>query len=99
MARAALLLGSTTACAGLLGFVLGRASVSAAIDKPSAASANVAAFDPSTAHRNAKHDTPPETVEVSRNEAFVRFVMQPKKMVDLFGDRPLKAEQSPSSVP
>jgi hypothetical protein len=114
-ARAILLLSSTAACAGLVGFVMGRASVLApvpisapasvpelgptAIDHPITAPANVATAESTSSRRNIQTEVKRESVEVSQNEAFVRFVMQPKKTMSLFADRPLKVEQSSSSVP
>jgi hypothetical protein len=90
--RGALRLGAAIACAGLLGFVLGRQSVSAPPIQPSIA-------EVADQHRSADE---PEGVEhrafVPANEAFVQLVTKPKTFVSVFGAQPLEAQPRPSEI-
>jgi hypothetical protein len=80
-ARRVLLLASTAACAGLVGFALGRHSGSAIV-KSEGALAPAVALAPSAPQAQTA-----ERVHIVRAEgdALVKFVMPPKKFVGLFG--------------
>ncbi|HET6323536.1 MAG TPA: hypothetical protein VFG04_02455 [Planctomycetaceae bacterium] len=89
---AVLRLGSSIACALLVGFVLGRQSVSL----PPSQSYVPALAAPGTT------DSEPELVAsralVPANEAFVQLVTKPKTLVSVFGSQPLEAQSHPSHV-
>jgi hypothetical protein len=85
-------LGSATACALLLGFVLGRQSVS--LPPVQSSIPDVVA--------QGRTDSEPEIVGhrafVPANEAFVQLVTKPKTLVSVFGSQPLEAQSHPSQV-
>jgi hypothetical protein len=89
---AVLRLGTAIACALLLGFVLGRRSVSL---PPAQSSAPDLASQVRT-------DCEPEIVAdrafVPANETFVQLVTKPKTFVSVFGSQPLEAQSHPSHV-
>jgi hypothetical protein len=84
-------LGSAIACAALLGFMLGRQSVSLPPAQPSL---------PEGAQ--GRTDTESEIVAdrafVPANEAFVQLVTKPKTFVSVFGSQPLEAQSRPSHL-
>jgi hypothetical protein len=89
---AAFRLGSAIACAALLGFVLGRQSVSLPPAQPSLPDLGV----------QGRIDSEPEIVGerafVPANEAFVQLVTKPKTFVSVFGSQLLEAQSHPSQV-
>jgi hypothetical protein len=89
---AVLRLGTAIACALLLGFVLGRQSVS--LPPVQSSIPDVVA--------QGRTDSEPEIVAsrafVPANEAFVQLVTKPKTLVSVFGNRPLEAQSRPSQV-
>jgi hypothetical protein len=92
--RRVLLLVSTAACAGLLGFVLGRQSGSA-VDKNEVVAVPAVAI----ASLSPQAETA-ERVHILRAEgdALVKFVMPPKKFVGLFGSGRLETRNSSSQL-
>jgi hypothetical protein len=90
--RGVLRLGAAIACAGVLGFVLGRQSMSAPPVQPSIT--EMGSQRPSADE--------PEGVEqrafVPANEAFVQLVTKPKTFVSVFGAQPLEAQPRPSEI-
>jgi hypothetical protein len=90
--RRVLVLVGSTACAGLLGFVLGRQSGSAIAKQQTAAPATAVASSPSAETT--------EHVQIVRAEgdALVKFVMPPKKFVGLFGSGRLGTHNSDSQL-
>jgi hypothetical protein len=92
--RRVLLLVSTAACAGLLGFVLGRQSGSA-VDKNEVVAVPAVAI----ASLSPQAETA-ERVHILRAEgdALVTFVMPPKKFVGLFGSGRLETRNSSSQL-
>jgi len=89
---AAFRLGSAIACALLLGFVLGRQSVSLPPTQPSLPELGA----------EGRTDTESEIVAdrafVPANEAFVQLVTKPKTFVSVFGRQPLEAQSRSSHV-
>jgi hypothetical protein len=92
--RRVMLLFGTAACAGFLGFMLGRQSASTAVKSEAAAAPAVtrASVSPSTATVERVHSFRAE------GNALVRFVMPPKKFVGLFGSGRLEARDSDSKL-
>ncbi|HEV3301238.1 MAG TPA: hypothetical protein VG055_16425 [Planctomycetaceae bacterium] len=92
--RRVLLLVSTAACAGLLGFVLGRQSGSTVVKNEVAAAPAVAIASLSPPAETA------ERVHILRAEgdALVKFVMPPKKFVGLFGSGRLETRDFRSQL-
>jgi hypothetical protein len=90
--RSVVRLGGAIACAGVLGFVLGRQSVSVPTAKPPdpdrTSLAGVAESNPSPAVRT----------EVLANDAFVRLVTRPSNFVSVFGNQPLQQQSGHSEI-
>jgi hypothetical protein len=93
-ARQVLLLVGTAACAGFLGFLLGRQSGSTVVKNEVAAPPAVALASLSPQAETA------ERVHILRAEgdALVKFVMPPKKFVGLFGSGRLETRDSGSQL-
>jgi hypothetical protein len=89
-----LLLVATTACAGFLGFVLGRQAGSTVVKNEVAEAPAVALASLSPPAETA------ERVHIWRAEgdALVKFVMPPKKFVGLFGSGRLETRNSSSQL-
>jgi hypothetical protein len=91
-ARRVLLLASTAACAGFVGFALGRHSGSAVVKSEGA-------LAPTRAPASPQSQTA-ERVQIVRAEgdALVKFVMPPKKFVGLFGSGRLETRDGGSQL-
>jgi len=94
-ARRVLLLVGTAACAGFLGFVLGRQSGSTVLKKEVAAAPAVALASLSSPQAETA-----QRVYIVRAEgdALVKFVMPPKKFVGLFGSGRLETRDFRSQL-
>jgi hypothetical protein len=92
-ARRVLLLVGSAACAGFLGFVLGRQSGSTIVKQQASAAPVAAAASSPSAETT-------ERVQIVRAEgdALVNFVMPPKKFVGLFGSGRLETRDSGSQL-
>jgi hypothetical protein len=80
------------ACAGLVGFVLGRQSVATEPAKPpvTAVVGQIAA--------NVQEPSPEVRADVPASDAFVRLVTKPRTIVSAFGDQPLEKQAGASEI-
>jgi hypothetical protein len=84
--------GSAIACAGVVGFVLGRQSVATSPANP-AVREIAGQFAASV-----QEPSPEVRTEVPVTDAFVRLVMKPKTFVSVLGDQPLEKQVGPSEI-
>jgi hypothetical protein len=93
-ARQVLLLVGTAACAGFLGFALGRQSGSPVVKNETAAvpAAALASLSPPSETAERVH------IVRAEGDALVKFVMPPKKFVGLFGSGRLETRDSGSRL-
>jgi hypothetical protein len=93
--RRVLGLSSTVACAGLLGFALGRLSASTQVAAPAVPGGETGI----TASTVLERPAAAVRVDAPASEALVRFVSKPVQFVSVFGNGPLAEQKGPTGNP